>query len=101
MFKFFIFYVYFLRLAVKSDSIALIEDSTYVNCKERSCIIINSFKIPDNNSLSCAEDFLKIVFDYQLENKTKAQVEGFIIEGDTNILTNKQRFSKYCRKIRR
>lgn len=101
MFKSLYYFVTVLHYFVKSDNQAYVNDTLYVNCKENSCLLVKSFQIPDNNSLSCVEDTLKILFEYQLENKTKMQVEGYILEGDTNILTNKQRISKFCRKIRR
>jgi hypothetical protein len=100
MLKYFFYLIFILRF-VESDNYAYLNESIYVSCKEKNCLLITSFKIPDNNSLNCVEDYLKIYFDYQYENKTIMQVEGFIIEGDSNIISSKQRFSKYCRKIRR
>ncbi len=89
-----------------------INKANLVYCQGKHCELITEFKIADNNTFDCTEQYLGITFEVVILNEhgndtEKVKVHSWLFNDereynrDFNVLSNKQKTSTSCKQIRR
>lgn len=79
----------------------IIKDSELFFCfTSKECQKVDEFSIAENYTYNCYELFLPINFYPKIELEKKIAVFGFI-KNDGSVLTESQKYTDSCRKIRR